>query len=101
MAMESLIFIISRLVFGAVAAFLAILLWSKTRDAAWMFIVVGTIFRYGQIMYDTFAIFGIVRDNVIIIPGYLKLDTLLENLPYCFFIIAFSIMLGRTVRRWK
>ncbi len=97
---QSLVFIISRLVVGAGAAFLAIILWSKTRDSAWMFIVVGTIFRYGQIMYDTFGIFGVVEEDIVLIDGYLGIDTVLENLPYLFFIIAFIIMLRRTFRKW-
>ena len=100
MAADSLIFIISRLVFGAGSAFLAIILWSRTRDSAWMFIVVGTIFRYGQIMYGTFGLFGIVKTDIILIPGYLGIDTVLENLPYLFFIIAFIIMIRRTFRKW-
>ena len=97
---QSLVFIISRLAVGAGAAFLAIILWSRTRDSAWMFIVVGTIFRYGQIMYDTFGLFGIVEEDIVLIEGYLGIDTVLENLPYLFFIIAFIIMLRRTFRRW-
>lgn len=97
---QSLVFIISRLAVGAGAAFLAIILWSRTRDSAWMFIVVGTIFRYGQIMYDTFGLFGIVEEDIVLIEGYLEIDTILENLPYLFFIIAFIIMLRRTFRRW-
>ncbi len=97
---QSLVFIISRLVVGAGAAFLAIILWSKTRDSAWMFIVVGTIFRYGQIMYDTFGIFGVVEEDIVLIDGYLGINTVLENLPYLFFIIAFIIMLRRTFRKW-
>ena len=101
MSTESLIFIISRLVFGAGATFLAIILWSRTRDSAWMFIVVGTIFRYGQIMYDTFAVFGIVRGQLVLVPGYLGIDAILENLPYIFFIIAFIIMIRRTFHRWR
>jgi hypothetical protein len=100
MAAESLIFIISRLVFGAGATFLAIILWSRTRDSAWMFIVVGTIFRYGQILYDTFSLFGIVRSELVIIPGYLGIDTVLENLPYMFFIVGFIIIIKRTFRKW-
>ena len=97
---QSLVFIISRLAVGAGAAFLAILLWSRTRDSAWMFIVVGTIFRYGQIMYNTFGLFGIVEEDIVLLPGYLGLDTVLENLPYLFFIIALIIMLRRTFRKW-
>ena len=100
MATESLVFIISRLAVGAGAAFLAIILWSRTRDPAWMFIVVGTIFRYGQIMYETFSLFGVVRADIVLIPGYLGIDTVLENLPYLFFIIAFIVMIRRTFRRW-
>lgn len=101
MSPDNMIFIISRLIFGAGSTFLAILLWSRTRDSAWMFIVVGTIFRYGQIMYDTFGIFGIVGDEFMLIPGYLGINTILENLPYVFFIVAFLIMLRRTFRKWR
>jgi hypothetical protein len=100
MTVESLVFIISRLVFGAGATFLAIILWSRTRDTAWMFIVVGTIFRYGQIMYDTFSLFGIVQSDIVLIPDYLGIDAVLENLPYMFFIVAFIIMIRRTFRKW-
>lgn len=101
MTTESLIFIISRLVFGAGSTFLAIILWSRTRDSAWMFIVVGTIFRYGQIMFDTFGLFGIVDSKLVVIPGYLGIETILENLPYIFFIIAFIIMIRRTFQKWR
>ena len=100
MTADSMIFIISRLVFGAGSAFFAIILWSRTRDSAWMLIVVGTVFRYGQIMYETFSMFGIVRADVVLVPGYLGINTILENLPYVFFIAAFIIIIRRTFRKW-
>ncbi len=101
MSAEHLVFIISRLVFGAGSTFLAIILWSRTRDTAWMFIVVGTIFRYGQIMFDTFGVFGVVKSELVLVPGYLGIDTVLENLPYVFFMIAFIIMIRRTFQKWR
>lgn len=95
MATPELIYIISRLSTGALAAFLAILLWSGTRDVSWLFIVMGTILFYAEIMYTTFGIFGIVAANIEIIPGILGVETLLSNLPLLCYCVAFLIMIRR------
>ena len=95
MGTPELIFIISRLATGALAAFLAILLWSGTRDLSWMFIVMGTILFYAEIMYTTFGMFGIVSLEVEIIPGILGIDTVLSNVPLLCYSIAFIIMIHR------
>ena len=92
--------ILSRLSLGALSAFLAILLWSNTRDTAWMFIVMGTILWFGKVMYTTLEIFGIVRGDIYIIAGISLVRVVFFNLPYIFFIIAFIIMISRSrVRR--
>ena len=41
-----IIFYIVKLVLGGLLAFLAIMLWSKTRDPAWMALVAGAITGY-------------------------------------------------------
>lgn len=95
MATPELVYIISRLAVGALAAFLAILLWSGTRDVSWLFIVMGTILFYAEIIYTTFGMFGIVATNVEIIPGLIGVETLLSNLPLVCYCIAFLIMIRR------
>ncbi len=94
--MEEFILVISRLGIGAVATFLAIVLWAKTRDSAWMFIIMGIIIKYGAIMYSTFKIYGIISSGLYTINGIPVVDLVLENLPTLFFIIGLLIMILRS-----
>lgn len=90
-----LILHISRLVMGGLSAFFAIYLWSQTRDAAWMLIIMGIILRYLEITFSTLSFFGIIEEG-----GIFKLEIpvvriVLENLPYLFFILALILMIRR------
>ena len=58
-----LLFIFCRLVLGAVASFLAILLWSRTRDVAWIFVIIGIIINYVETVYSVLNLFGIGGGN--------------------------------------
>jgi len=82
-----IIAVYSRLVLGAAAAFLAILLWSKKRNAAWMLIAAGTITAYIEMVYPVMELlgFGIVPLAVILLPA----------LRMIFFTTAFLIMVVR------
>ncbi len=82
---EQLVLVIGRLVFGAVVAFLGILLWSRTRNVGWMFIIIGTIVQYGEIMISTFTIFGIVSTERIRIGGVPVVEVALTILPFLFY----------------
>ena len=95
MELGELVLILSRLGIGAVATFLAILLWSSTRDAAWMFIVMGTILRYGEVLFSTFEILGIMRMDAVVM-GIPLVKIVFLNLPTVFFIVGFSIMISRS-----
>ncbi len=90
-----MVMILSRLAFGAAATFLAIVLWSNTRDPAWMFIAMGTILRYGEVMYSTLEMFGIVQGDLYMIWGIPVVKMVFLNLPHILFIVAFSIMILR------
>ena len=94
MEIGELILMLSRLGIGAVATFLAILLWSNTRDVAWMLIVMGTILRYGEIMYSTFELFGLVHMYGAI-RGIPVAEIIFLNLPTVLFIAGFSVMISR------
>ena len=62
---EILIMII-KLVLGGIAAFLAILVWSKTRDGAWFFLVSGTILGYCGIVFDMLRF--LFLDGLVLLP---------------------------------
>ena len=94
-----LIYILSRLILGAVATFLAIMLWSKTRDVAWMLMVIGTIAAYAETVYAILNLFGISGGNVITVGSIPLVSIILPSLPIVFYIAAFAVMVSRKYRR--
>jgi len=94
-----LVYILSRLVLGALASFFAIMLWSKTRDVAWMLMVIGTIAAYVEIVYAILNLFGISGMNLLMIGSMPLMSILLPSLPMVFFIAAFIVMVIRKYRR--
>ncbi|MCL2473075.1 MAG: hypothetical protein FWF26_05285 [Treponema sp.] len=94
-----LVYILSRLVLGALASFFAIMLWSKTRDVAWMLMVIGTIAAYVEIVYAILNLFGIQGGNIFMIGSMPLMSILLPSLPTVFFISAFLVMVVRKYRR--
>ena len=94
-----MIFVYSRLILGAVAAFFAIVLWSKTRDAAWMFIVTGAIVMYIEIVYSILELLGITSGNVLLIGSVSLPAILLPSLRMIFFIAAFLVMAVRRLHK--
>jgi len=92
-------YILCQLAFGAVATFLAILLWSKTRDAAWMLIIMGTIFSYIEIVYSILGLFGIDGSNLFLIGSVPLISFVLPLLRMTFFIAAFIIMIIKHFRQ--
>jgi hypothetical protein len=84
-----------QLVIGAFATFLAILLWSRTRDAAWMLIVIGTIAHYGALVFSGLEILGLVNLDGLIVSGVPLGRVLISSAPMLFFICAFVIMVVR------
>jgi hypothetical protein len=90
-----LVELVVRLAVGAIATFGAILLWARTRDAAWMLVIIGTIIRYGEIMYTTFTLFGILSDGKLLF-GLPLVRILLTNLPPLFYFFGFVAALSKT-----
>jgi len=93
-----LTYILSRLILGALASFFAIILWSKTRDLAWMLVVIGTIAAYAETVHAILNLFGI-SGGIISIGSMPIMSILLPCLPTVFFIAAFAIMVSRKYRR--
>jgi len=90
--------IASQLILGAAAAFLAILLWPRTRDLAWMLIIFGAIVAYIETVYTILRIFGISADDILIIASVPLIPLILPAIRTFFFIAAFSIMIYRQSR---
>jgi hypothetical protein len=85
----------SRLAVSAVAAFLAILLWSRTRDLAWMLVVIGVIASYAEILFDLLSRLGLVEESSYFLFGLPLGRILLVNLPYLFLCAALVVMIRR------
>ena len=94
-----LIYIISRLSLGAIAAFFAILLWSRTRDIAWMLMVIGAIASYVETVYSILDLFGITGDDLLSIGSVPVVSIVLPCLPVFFIAAAFAVMVFRKYRR--
>ena len=95
MAQGDILLSIIKLVLGGIAAFGAILLWSKTWDAAWMSLAAGVVTSYASFVYDMMTELGVILPNALTVAG-IPLPTLLfAFVPSCFFIIAFILMIRR------
>jgi hypothetical protein len=94
-----IIYITSRLVLGALASFFAIMLWSKTRDVAWMLMVIGTVAAYIETVYSILDMFGITEGDTFVIGNVPVAAIVLPSLRTAFFIIAFLIMVVRKYGR--
>ena len=89
---QILLFII-KLVLGGIAAFLAIFVMSKTRDASWMFLVAGFLFAYAALVVDLMTELGIFAVDFVLIAGMPLVSLLSAIIPSVMFITAFIIKL--------
>jgi len=89
------VYLVSRLGTAALAAFLAIVLWSRTRDLAWMLIVIGVISSYADIVFSLLARLGLVDERRFELFGLPLGRILLSNLPFLFLCAALAIMIRR------
>ncbi|MGA2612503.1 MAG: hypothetical protein ABSG38_03475 [Spirochaetia bacterium] len=84
----------THLLFGAFATFCAILLWSRTREMAWTFLIIAVIISYADIVLATLRSYGILGPEPEIGHGIPIVRILLADLPLLFsgvgFIVAFS-----------
>jgi hypothetical protein len=82
------------LLFGAFATFCAILLWSRTREMAWTFLIIAVIVSYADIVLTTLRSYGIIGPGPELARGIPIVRILLANLPLLFsgigFIVAFA-----------
>ena len=92
---EVLLFIV-KLDLGGILAFLAILVWSKTRDGAWFFLVSGTILAYCGVVYEMLKSFGIITKTFYLLWNIPIIDLCFVVIPSLFFIVGFIIMIAKS-----
>lgn len=95
MDMQQFIVEASRFLFGAFATFCAILLWSRTRDMAWTFVIVGAITGYAAIVFEALLRFGIVEESAFALGGLPVARILLAGLPPLFLGVGFILAVSR------
>jgi hypothetical protein len=87
-----------RLALGAIASFFSIIVWSKTRDAAWICVVAGILASYAGTLYRTLRAFGLFPNSDILVFGASLGNLISDNLSFVFFIAAFIIFLKNRLR---
>jgi hypothetical protein len=85
----------SHLLFGAFATFCAILLWSRTREMAWIFVIIAVIVSYADIVLATLRTYGILGPEPQLANGIPIVRVLLADLPLAFAGIGFVIAFAR------
>jgi hypothetical protein len=81
------------------AAFLAIVVWVKTRDSSWIFIVLAVLGYYSSVIYRTLLFFGIVPSEVYVIYGLDAVNYSFIYVPQLFFLIALIIKTVKNMHR--
>ena len=101
MSESEIIFFIIKLTLGGFIAFLAIMLWSRTRDFAWSFLVLAAVTGYSSLVFDLLLSLGFVTVKKMSFFGneIPLVQLVLTVLPSLFVIISFIIMLFKTRRK--
>ena len=85
----------SRLALGAFATFGAILLWSRTRDLAWTFLIIAAVLTYADIVLATLGRFGVLGEDLLNYRGVPVLQIALADLPLLFAGVGFVLAASR------
>ncbi|MCI6798102.1 MAG: hypothetical protein ACI4MA_09305 [Treponema sp.] len=83
----------AKLVFGGIAAFLAILLWSKTRRAGWLCLSSSVLISYAGIIYEMMVDMGILSAGNFFVYGIPVLRLCFAVVPALFLITALILII--------
>lgn len=97
---EEMILLLLKLLTGFSATLSAVLLWSKTRESAWLFIVMGTVFLYSEIIFSALEILGLANFYFFTIYGISVIRIIFATMPFLFFTIGFILFLISRRRRF-
>ncbi|MBN2618764.1 MAG: hypothetical protein JXR64_10695 [Spirochaetales bacterium] len=85
MSDQMVIAVIIKLLTGFLAAVSSLLLWSKTRDIAWLFMVTGVVFLYLGTLFEILLSFGFVSPNILLFGDVDVIAFIFSVVPYIFF----------------
>lgn len=77
-----------RLVLGAVASFVVIISWTKTRHLYWFFIIAGILASYAGTLYRALRTFGLFTGPELLVFGSPLGILVSDNLSMICFILA-------------
>jgi hypothetical protein len=97
---EQMVLLLIKLITGFSATLTAVLLWSKTREPAWLFIVLGTVFLYSEIIFNTLDSLGLSKFYLFTVYGISLVEIIFASFPFLFFTIGFIIFLTNKRRRF-
>ena len=95
MTNSEILLLLTRLLAGAFVTLFGIILWSQTRDIAWMLAIAASILWYGEILLSVFDLFGIIRLDTLSIGDVAIARILLAGLPPLVLGSAFIVLLVR------
>ncbi len=86
-------------IIAGVAAFLAIVVWVKTRDSSWVFIVLAVLGIYAAVIYKTLLFFGIILSGIYLFNGIDIIQAAFDYVPQLFLVVALLIKAVKNMKR--
>lgn len=75
-----------------IATFVAIMLWSISREPAWMLVIIGIVLRFGDVVFQTLDRFGIITVADVRLLGLPLFWVLMRGIPLLFIIAGIASM---------
>jgi len=97
---EVMILLLLKLITGFSATLFAVMLWSKTRESSWLFIVMGTVALYSETIFSALELLGISNFYFFTIYGISLIKLIFAVFPFLFFTIGFILFLLNRRRRF-
>lgn len=98
MNIQQMIPVFVKLFLSFVSAFSAIALWSKTRNPAWVLIVLAAIMFFVDVLYAALVMLGVADYSILKIAGFELLAPLLSGIPYILLTSGFLVYIFREKR---
>lgn len=95
-----MVLLLLKIISGFAATLTAVLLWSKTRESAWLFIVMGTVFLYSEIIFSGLDLLGLSNFYLLTVYGISVIKLIFAFFPFLFFTAGFILFLMSRRRRF-
>ena len=82
-----------KIAFAFIMSFLAIFLWSKTRKAGEIFLIMAIFSLFASLVYEVLLMFGFFSSTFHFLQGSPLLYFIFSLLPYIFFIFSLSFFI--------